>query len=165
MKPQFFCPGLRTDVTAWVKVCTHYLSYNVCRNWKQELHFSWPVTIPFYIMHVELWNPGTDISNNSARRHLLNDMRDLTQFVVSTITTETHVEHLAKLFMKNVVILFGVVVILIVDANSQFKSVFKDVCLSLGIVYCPLACGNHKGMSVEKYHRFIKKNAFNRRPI
>ena len=49
------------------------------------------------------------------------------------------------------------VAIIVVDANSQIKRILKDMCTALGIIYCPLARGNHKGMSVEKYHRFINK--------
>ena len=84
-------------------------------------------------------------------------MCDLTQFSLSTITTETHVEHLAKKFMENVVILFGMVAIIVVDAGIWFNSVFKYMCSDLGIIYWNLAHGNHKGMSIEKYHRFLNK--------
>ena len=84
-------------------------------------------------------------------------MCDLTQFVVSTITTETHAEYFAKLFMENVVLLFGMVLILVVDDNSRFKIVFKYMCASLVIIYWPLVRRNHKGMRVEKYHRFLNK--------
>ena len=65
----------------------------------------------------------------------MNYMCDLTQFVVSTITTETHAEHIAKGFMENVVLLFSMAVILVVDAGSWFNIVFKDMCASLGIIY------------------------------
>ena len=99
MRLWFFWPGLRTDLTAWDRGCAHCLSYNVWRNQKQELHFSWPVTIPFYIMHVNLWDAGTSLSKKSASRHILNAMCDLSQFVVYTITTKTYVEHLMKLSM------------------------------------------------------------------
>ena len=87
-------------------------------------------------------------------------MCDLTQFVVSNITTETHAEHIAKILMENVVLSFGMAVILVVDTNSRFKRVFKDMCTALGIIYWPLARGNHKGTIVEKYNCFlIKKQA------
>ena len=157
MRLRFFWTGLRTDVTAWVKCCSHCLSYNVWRNWKQELHFYWPVTIPFYIMHVNLWAPGTSLSNNSSFHHLLNAMCDLMRFVVSTITTETHAEHIAKLYMDNVVIVFVMVAIIVFGASIRFKSVFKDMCTALVITHCPLARGNHKGMSVENIISFSTK--------
>ena len=62
-------------------------------------------------------------------------MCDLTQFVVSTITTETHVEHLTKKLMENFILLFVMVAILAIDVNSWFKNVFNDMCAVLGIIY------------------------------
>ena len=84
-------------------------------------------------------------------------MCDLTQFVFSAITTETQAEYLTTKFIENVVLSFGMVAIIDVDANSQFRSVFKDMCTALGIIYWSLVLGGHKGMSVEKCHHFLNK--------
>ena len=84
-------------------------------------------------------------------------MCEISRFIVSTITTETHAEHLEKLFMDNVVLLFGMVANLVVDARSRFNSIFKDMCAALGIIYWPLARGNHKVISFGNYHLFLKK--------
>ena len=62
-----------------------------------------------------------------------------------------------KLFMENVVLLFGMVEILVIDADSHFKSVFKNMWESLGIIFWTLACGNNKGMSVENFTTFSTK--------
>ena len=70
---------------------------------------------------------------------------------------ETHVEHLAKLFMENDIQSFGMVEILVVDADSKFKNISKDICAALEIIYWTLVCGNHKGTSIEKYQHFINK--------
>ena len=67
------------------------------------------------------------------------------KFVLSNITTETNAEHLAKLFMKNVVLLFGMVVILVFKFDSRFENVFKDMCAALCNIYWPLSHWNHKG--------------------
>ena len=74
-------------------------------------------------MHINLWDPSTSLSKNTVGRHLLNSMCDLTQFFASNITTETHAKYFAKRFMKNVVLTFGIFVILVVDHDSRFKSV------------------------------------------
>ena len=157
MRLRFSWPGLRTDVTTRANGCAHCLSYNVWRNQKQELHFSWPVIMPLYIMQANLWDPGTSLSKNSAGRHLLNAMCDLTQFFVSTITMETHAEYIAKPFTGNIIISLGMVANLVIDADSWFKSVFRDICASLEINYWPLVCGNNKGKSISKYHQFFNK--------
>ena len=108
-------------------------------------------------MNIKIWDPVTDISKNSTGRHLLKSICDLMQFVVYTITTETHVECLANHFMKNVVLLFSMVTIIVVSAGSWFNIVFKDMCAALGIIYWTFAHGNNKVMSVKKNHRFLNK--------
>ena len=84
-------------------------------------------------------------------------MCDLTQFVVSTITTETHAEHLAKKFMENIVLSFSMVATPVVDYGIRFKRIFKDMCAFLVIIYWLISHGDHKGMSIENYPRFLNK--------
>ena len=52
-------------------------------------------------------------------------MGELTQFVVSSITTDTKSESLAKLFMEEVVLLFGMVEVLVIYAYSQFQGALE----------------------------------------
>ena len=86
-------------------------------------------------MRVKLWAPGTALSKNLSGINLLNAMCDLMQFFVSTITMETHAEHLAKRFMENAVLLFIMVAIIFFETDIWFKNVFKDMCVALGIIY------------------------------
>ena len=84
----------------------------------------------------------------------MNCMCDLTQFVVSILVSDATSENLAKLFMEQVVFTFGMVAIVVVNTDSKFLSLFKYMCLKLDFMFWPLARGNHKGLSIEKYHRF-----------
>lgn len=119
---RFFWPGLRTDVKTWVKGCAQCISYHVWRTRKQELHFSWPVTIPFYIMHVDIWAPGNTPDAEGNPNYLFNSMCDLTQFVISSsITSSTKAKVLAKVFMEDVILSFGMV------------GVFEQLCTILKI--------------------------------
>ena len=59
--------------------------------------------------------------------------------------------------MEEVVLNFGMVDMVVVDADSQFCSTFEAMYKVLNITLWPLAHGNHKGNSVEKYHRFLNK--------
>ena len=103
--------------------------------------------IPFYIIHVDLWDPGIALSNNLAGRHLLNTMCDLTKFVVSTITIDTHAEHLVKLFMDNYLLSSGMVEIIVVNSDSW-----------------PLVRGNKNAWELKSITDF-SKNTVNRRSI
>ena len=84
-------------------------------------------------------------------------MCDLTQFIISSIAKSTTAESLATLFMEEVVLSFGMVAILVVDADSRFLGAFEAMCKILRITFWPLARGNHKGLGVEKFHRFLNK--------
>ena len=79
----------------------------------------------------------------------MNSMRDLTQFVVSSQTTDITAVALAELSMSQVVLTFGMCSVVVVDDESNFKNVFLEM-------WC-LSRGNHTGNSVERYHRFINK--------
>ena len=59
--------------------------------------------------------------------------------------------------MEQVVLSFGMVAVVVVDADSKFLHFFKDMCKRLNINVWPLSRGNHKGRSVERYHRFLNK--------
>ena len=157
IRMRFYWPSMRADIKNWVKSCAHCCAYNVWRNKKSELYFSWPVTTPFYIMHVDLWAPGHLVDKNGATLQAMNSMCDLTQFVVSSLVSDASSSVLAQVFMENVILTFGIVAVVVVDADSKFLGVFKTMCSILKIKFWPLARGNHKGNSVERYHRFLNK--------
>ena len=157
IRMRFYWPSMRADIKNWVKSCAHCCAYDVWQNRKSELYFSWPVTTPFYIMHVDLWAPGHLVDQDGRTLQSMNSMCDLTQFVVSSLVEDATSTVLAKLFMEDVVLNFGIVAVVVVDADSKFLGTFKDMCSILKIQFWPLARGNHKGNSVERYHRFLNK--------
>lgn len=156
IKLRFIWPKLREDVKTWSKTCAECVAANAWRSRKQEMYFSWPTTIPFWIMHIDLWSPGETLIDGH-KGYLLNAMCDLTQFVISSPTYEITAGYLAQLFTKDVILSFGMCAVIVIDAASSFKGLFKDMCEILGIQYWPLSRGNHKGLSVERYHRFLNK--------
>ena len=97
---RFFWPKLREDIKQLVKDCARCIAYNVWRNRRQELHFSWPVTIPFYIIHLDIWLPENMLNEHEDGGHILNCMCDLTQFIVSCILIDTRSEVLS-IFLWN----------------------------------------------------------------
>ena len=157
MRARFIWQGMREDIKAWVKSCPHCVAHNVWRSRKSELYFSWPITTPFWIMHVDLWSPGHISNNQGQKGYLLNSMCDLTQFVISTPTFNITAGHLAMIFMEQVVLSFGMCAVVVVDDGSSFKSTFEEMCRLLKITFWALSRGNHKGLSVERYHRYLNK--------
>ena len=108
-------------------------------------------------MHVDLYMPGNILDKECYTLQLMNCMCDLTQFIISIIVKEANSMNLGKLFMEQVVLSFGMVAVVVVDADSKFLHSFKEMCKRLNINLWPLSRGNHKGMSVERYHGFLNK--------
>ena len=154
---RFTWPQLRTDIKSMLQTCAHCQAYNSWRSRRLEVHFSWPVTSPFYIMHCDLWSPGQLSSSSSKNIHLLNCMCDLSTFVVSSIASDTTAATLAHIFIEKVLLTFGTCAVIVVDADSSFRGTFEAMCKILKVHFWPLARGNHKGLSVEHYHRFLNK--------
>ena len=110
------------------------------------MYFSWPITTPFYIMNIKICSPGHQVDKDSERItiQLMNSMCDLTCFVISSVVDNINVEVLAKAFMEDVALLFGMISVVVVDADSKFRSIFEEMCTALKINFWTLAQGNHK---------------------
>jgi hypothetical protein len=119
--------------------------------------FSWPVSTPFFILHIDLWQPGKTEERFSGSTHLLAAMCDLTGFVICHPVKDTTANSLARIFMEEVLLKVGLCGMVVVDAASVFLSVFKEMCDALGLRFHPAARGNHKAVSVERFFRYLNK--------
>ena len=156
---RFFWPISREDMKEWVKVCAHCVSHTVWRYRKSEMYFSWTVTTPFYIMHINIWSPRHLVDKDSARItiQLMNSMCGLTHFVTSSAVRNINAEVISKTFMENLALLFGMTAVVVVDADSKFRSIFEEMCTALKIHFWPLARGNHKRLIFKRYHFYLNK--------
>ena len=91
------------------------------------------------------------------KQYVMNFLCDMTQFVISIIAENPIASLSAKLFSEQVVFTFGMVAVIVVDDDSKFKKEFQLMCDILKITFWSLAKGNHKSLSVERYHQFLNK--------
>jgi hypothetical protein len=156
LRLRFLWPKMRSDISSWVRMCPHCILTDKNTRENKELVFSWPVTSPFFILHVDLWAPGsiTDYRGNS---YLLAGMCDLTGFIVQTAVTDITSHELARVFYQEFLLKFGMCGMVVVDAGSNFLSVFAAMCDVLSIRFHAAAKRNHKAVSVERYFRFLNK--------
>ena len=110
-----------------------------------------------YFTRMDLWSPGNVMKDHKDGGHLLNCMCNLTQFIVSCILTETNTSAWSKIFMTEVVLNFGMVAVVVVDADSRSRRTFKALSKILKLTFWSLVRGNHRGNSVERYHWFLNK--------
>ena len=59
--------------------------------------------------------------------------------------------------MPDVILSFDMCSVVGIDDRSTFKGTYIAMCQALKICYWCLSQGNHKGNSVESYHRFLNK--------
>ena len=57
--------------------------------------------------------------------------------------------------MDNVLLKFGICVVLVVDNGNEFMGIFRKMSKSLNIRLHKAAKRNHKAVRVERYHRFL----------
>ena len=76
-------------------------------------------------MYLDIWSPGNLLNEHEDGGHILNCMRDLTQFIVSCILIDTRSEALSNNIMEQV---FGMVDVVVVDADGHFRSTFEAMC-------------------------------------
>ena len=106
-----------TIILTWINRIIQAMSKILCslciiqrlENLKGRIILSLSFTIPFYIIHLDIWSPGSALHTNQEVFHLLNTMCYLTQFVLLYIMTYTKVEALAKFLMEEVMLLFCMV--------------------------------------------------------
>ena len=158
--PRFFWPQRRAGIKEWIQQCPKCIVTCRWRRRGQELMFSWSISSPFAILYVDLWSPGnmTDLNSYIAS---MNIMCDMTRFVVVVpVPDETSATSatLASYFMQHVLMKFGMCHLVVIDDGIPFKGVFVAMFQAINLNYDVLAKRNHKGLSVEHFHRFLNNS-------
>jgi hypothetical protein len=156
IRMRFFWPRCCQDVVDWIRECAHCILTDKRVRPHSKVLFSWPVTAPMFVLHCDLWSPGTTVSA-SGHTHLLSAMCDLTQFVVSVLVQTTHAYDLARFLLNEILMKVGMCGLIVVDAGSTFCGIFADACKLLGIQLHRASRGNHKAVSVERFFRYLNK--------
>ena len=87
----------------------------------------------------------------------MNAMCDMSQFVVVVPVTNESSAILAENFFQHVLMKFGLCHLVVIDDGTPFKGAFVAMCKALALNYDILAKRNHKGLTVEHFHRFLNK--------
>ena len=100
--------------------------------------------------------PGkyTDSKSNMA---LMNTICDMSQFVVFIPVPSESSATLADHFFQHMLTKFGLCYIVVLNDGNPFKGAFVAICKVLKLNYDILFKRNDKELSVEHFHRFLKK--------
>ena len=89
--------------------------------------FSWPISSPFAILHVDLWSPG-HMTDQHGYLALMKTMCDMTQFVVVVPVPDETSATLASYFMQHVLLKFGMCHLVVIDDGTPFKGASVAMC-------------------------------------
>ena len=89
---------------------------------------------------------------------LMNTMCDMDQFVVVVPVPDKTSASLASYLMQHVLLKFGMCHLVVIDDGTPFMENVVAMCQALNLNYDVLAKGNHEGLSVEHFHRFLNKS-------
>ena len=115
------------------------------------------VISPFAILNVDLWLPE-HMTDRNGRISLMNTMCDMVQFVVIVYMLDETSTTLASHFIQHILMEFEMCHLIVLDDCTPFKGTFVAMCQTLNLNYDILAKRNHKGLSVEHFHRFLNKS-------
>ena len=82
----------------------------------------------------------------------------MSQFVVVVHVPDESSDTLASYFMQYVLMKFGFFHLVVLDDKNPFKGVFIAMCDALNMNHDVLSKCNHKGLTVEHFHRFMNKS-------
>jgi hypothetical protein len=153
---RFLFPNCRSKVKDWIQKCPECILSRSGTKPNSELIYSWPVSSPFFILHIDIWSPGESPSAYGFK-YLLVAMCDLTGFVMIAEISDTSAPTLANAFMKHMLLRVGFCGVVVPDAASSFKAEFEEMCSIIDILFHAAARGNHKSVSVERFFRTLNK--------
>lgn len=156
LRLRFFWPRMATFIATAISQCPDCILGNSTNRPSSSLLHGSVQDGPWSYVHLDVWIPG-DTESFHGDQGILSAMDDLSSAVIVTTIQEHNSAHFGRRFLENVLLRTGITGVVVVDADSKFRDVFQQMCAALRIRWVPLARGNHKGLRVERFHRFLNK--------
>ena len=154
LRLRFYWPGMFTNCTIWCKQCPGCALANQTHR-VSELCYKFPVEAPFLVLHVDGFQAGAHSNFEGSDSYpIASD--SMTSFAcmepITTASATTFASGLMKIMMR-----FGICHTLVLDKDSKFLNVFKEVVELLQLNCHILSATNHNGMLVERINRYLNK--------
>ena len=154
LRCRYFWPYMYKYVVRMIRRCAACLANNASSRCRSELVYSFPVDAPFKVIHADVYLPGDTQSYDGARGFMIV-MDHMSSFVImEPLSGALNSTAFAKAIGK-VMLTFGLAHTCVVDADSKFMAEFVETMAILKIKLHPLSRGNHDGMSVERFNRYL----------
>jgi transposase InsO family protein len=126
-------PNMKRDIEGYVKRCVScQLNKNLSPRRKAPMEITTTARQPFERCALDIVGP-TDVTNKG-NRYILTFQDDLTKFMVATPIPTQDAETVAREFVQNVVLRYGIPEVVLTDQGANFLSeLFTNVCKLLQI--------------------------------
>ena len=123
----------------------------------KELIYSFPIDAPFKIIHIDIYQVGTDQDFNG-ERSFMNILDGMTSFAISEPVNSDQLNStgFAEIFIK-VVLVHGICHTIVIDKDSKFRGTFEKLAIMLQINTHVASGGNHDTILTERFHVFLNK--------
>ena len=121
----FVWTGICKEIITWVKGCLDCIRLQHNTQISCQLVHSWPLLTPFVIISAGIWSPGETTSGTCAKC-ILNCVCGMSQFVVAVADQHVNASELTRAFVANVLLKFGLCLVIVVDDPSLFKVFFSS---------------------------------------
>ena len=161
---RYLWPGMYTDVRKAVTECGHcILGNNVSHKAQQELD-RLSVDEPFDIIAIDIWIPGVTEPKESLpseeppiRQAVLTSVCNLTSFATVGSLENMDSETVTRVLLSQIIIPNGLPKLVLMDADSLFKTSLQYMLDNLGIAFHVVAAEQHEGILCERFHRYLNK--------
>ena len=155
MRLRYFWPGMYKYCVTMCAACPACALANGSSRRCRELVYSFPIDAPFKVLHVDIYQAGSNTSFAGSTHYLIAAC-GMTTFAVMESCPTANSTVFASSIMK-IMLRFGLCHTIVLDKDSKFFSVFRQSIDLLKINCHVLSGDNHNPMIIERINRYLNK--------
>lgn len=155
IKKYYFWPSLFKDVEHFIKKCDDCQRYKHSNQNREPMCLTDTATTAFERVFLDIVGPlNTD---NDENKYILTIQCDLTKFVECYPIRNKEAETVAKNYVENFILRFGIPKIVVTDQGTEFMaSVFQEICKLLEIKRLHSTAYHHQTLgAIENTHKHL----------
>jgi hypothetical protein len=152
---RYFWPGMFQFIKDLCLKCPGCALSNRTHRPKSALVYSFPITSPMMVIHVDGYDAGAHSSFEGDKTYVVA-VCGMTTFAVMEPVRSKDAKGFAAALMR-ILLRFGICHTIVLDKASTFRSVFEKVVELLQLNSHTISSENHNAMLVERVLRFVNK--------
>ena len=154
---RYWWPTYYKDIREAVQGCAHCVLTNATGHKAQQIWKALEFDVPFDVISMDIWSPG-EVQTKFRETKVLTSLDTMTGFASADfLVAGVDSEQLARRAYASFFVPNGLPKLILIDAGSENKGVFVNMCATLGIKYHMVSPDEHNGILCERFHRYLNK--------